>query len=324
MVAKFAAMTKDCPIKMSSITKLERDESNYCHWELDFFSYIGFLPEIAEYVTGQKEESNEDYKQDFAEVMNCIIHWTIDRELLLSIQEIRSPYMRVEELRKKFSGVLFAARQAGMKDLMLMTYDLKTSSMDQHIMMMREKRDALGRIGVRLPDDVFVIILLNSMLLGFPDIATNFENCILLDENHIISSSNITKALAAEDVSHRQSGQGAEVLRVGTKPFNRGGSGDPRTCFWCDMKGHTIRECRKKKEHDKNKASSSQSAKTDSKTTRTVEVEADVAVMASSPWDDPVKVTVSPVDISIKSDVGVFDTGATHHVFNDRTQFLNL
>lgn len=85
MVAKFAAMTKDCPIKMSSITKLERDGSNYRHWELDFFSYIGFIPEIGEYATGEKAESEADYKQEFADVMNCIIHWTIDRELSLSI-----------------------------------------------------------------------------------------------------------------------------------------------------------------------------------------------------------------------------------------------
>lgn len=74
IVAKFSAMTKDCPIKMLSITKLERDGSNYRHWELDFFSYIGFIPDIAEYMTGEKDESDADYKQDFADVMNCIIH----------------------------------------------------------------------------------------------------------------------------------------------------------------------------------------------------------------------------------------------------------
>lgn len=91
MVAKFAAMTKDCPIKMSSITKLERDGSNYRLWKLDFFSYVGFIPDIAEYFTGEKNKSDEDYKQDFSDVMNCIIHWTIDRELSLAVQEISSP-----------------------------------------------------------------------------------------------------------------------------------------------------------------------------------------------------------------------------------------
>lgn len=85
MVAKFAALTKDCPIKMSSITKLERDGSNYRHWELDFFSYVGFIPDIADYVTGEKTESDEDHKQYFGDVMNCTIHWTIDRKLSLSI-----------------------------------------------------------------------------------------------------------------------------------------------------------------------------------------------------------------------------------------------
>lgn len=46
-----------------------------------------------------------------------------------------------------------------------------------------------------------------------------------------------------------------------------------------------------------------------------------MAEVTSSPWDDPVEVTVSPVNLSMTSDVGVLDTGATHHVFNDRTQF---
>lgn len=52
IVAKFAAMMQDIPIKMSSITKLEKDRSNFCHWELDCLSYIGFITDIEEYMTG--------------------------------------------------------------------------------------------------------------------------------------------------------------------------------------------------------------------------------------------------------------------------------
>lgn len=176
MVARFAVLTKDCLMKMSSIMNLERNRPKYCHWELDVLSYVGFIPDLAEYVTGGKMESKEAYKQDFAEVMNGIIHWTMDQELLLSIQDIPSPYMRVQELRKQFSGVLFAARQAGMKDLMMMSYDSKTSSINQHIMAICEKRDQLGRIGVNFPDNSFVIILSNLMPNVFPDIATNFKS----------------------------------------------------------------------------------------------------------------------------------------------------
>lgn len=142
--------------------------------------------------------------------------------------------MRIQELRKQFSGVLFAARQAGVKDLMTFSYDSKTSTIDQHIMAMREKRDQLGRIGVKMPNDIFAIIMSNSMPIGFPDIAANFEGRILLDETHVVSSSDVTKTLGAADVSHRRSGQASEILKAWTKPTNRSASGDPRTCFWCD------------------------------------------------------------------------------------------
>lgn len=176
IVAKFTAMTKDIPIKMSSITKLVRDGSNFRHWEVDFLSYIGFIPDVAVYVSGEKMELDEEYKQDFADVVNCVIHWTIDRELSMSLQDIASPFERIEEMRKQFSGISFAGRQAGLKELYTAVYDSKTTTLDQHIMMMRGKRDRLGAMGVRLPDDVFGLILSNSMPRGFPDIAPSFEN----------------------------------------------------------------------------------------------------------------------------------------------------
>lgn len=201
IVAKFSAMTKDCPIKMSSITKLERDGSNYRHWELDFFLYIGFIPDIAEYMTGEKDESDADYKQDFADVMNCIIHWTINRELLLSIQDIPSPYMRIEELQKQFSRVSFTARKAGLKELTTLVYDPKSTSINKHTMMMREKRVHLTKIGLKLPDNIFAVLLSNSVLSGFPDIATSFESRILMDEAHVVSSSDVIEAMNAADVA---------------------------------------------------------------------------------------------------------------------------
>lgn len=75
IVVNFAAMTKDIPMEMSRITTFERDRSNYCHWELYFMLYIEFILDVAEFVTGEKEEdSGANYKQDFAAVVNHIIH----------------------------------------------------------------------------------------------------------------------------------------------------------------------------------------------------------------------------------------------------------
>lgn len=179
VVAKFTAITKDVPIKMTSITKLECDGLNYQHWEMDFLSYVGFVPDVMEYVNGTKVESEEDWKQDFADIVNCIIHWTINRELSMSLQDIASLYMRVEELRKQFSGVSFAGRPITLKDLYTTMYDSKVSTLDQHIMLMQGKRDHLRCIGVWIADGIFGLILLNSVPSGFPDIARSFKICLL-------------------------------------------------------------------------------------------------------------------------------------------------
>lgn len=323
LVTKLAAMTKDVPIKMTSITQLARDGSNYRHWELDFLSYIGFIPDVAEYVKGEKQVTDDYYKQEFAEVFNCVIHWTIDRELSLSLQGIALPFERIEELRKQFSGVSFAARQSSMKELCGMMYDSKATSLDQHVASMRGKRDHLCRIGVRLPDDVFAIILSNSVPQVFPDIASAFESRLLLNENHTILSSDVTKALGAADVVHRRVSAGAEVMKVWTRPRGNRSSTEGRTCFWCDVKGHTIRDCQKKKEHKKSNSSGSGS-KHDSKSVKITEVEADAASVGFAPWEDPKEVTVSPINLTVDSSEAVFDTGATHNVFNDRLRFLTL
>lgn len=211
-----------------------------------------------------------------------------------------------------------------MKELTTIVYDSKTTTIDQHIMLMREKRDALTRIGLRLADDTFAILLANSVHSGFTDIASAFKSRLLIDEEHVISTSDVTKALGAADVTYRRTGVGSEVLKVWTRPQNRSGTSDQRTCFWCDMKGHAVRDCRKKKEHDRAKASGQQGGKSESRSAKLTEVEADVTEAISSPWDDPVEVTVSPVDLPRESTVAVFDTGATHHVFNDRTRFLTF
>lgn len=175
-------------------------------------------------MNGVNLETDEDYKQDFGDVVNCVIHWTIDRELSLSLQDITSPFGRLEELRKQFSGVLFAARQAAMKELYTIVYDSRSVSLDQHVTTMRGKRDHLARIGFRIPDDVFAIILSNSAPQGFPDIAGNFESRLLLDEEHSVSSSDVTKAMGAADVTYRRTTSGAEVMKVWTKQRTPGPS----------------------------------------------------------------------------------------------------
>lgn len=202
LATKFAALTKDLPIKLTSITKLERDGSNFQHWEVDFQSYVAFAPDIAGYLSDEMTPDVGEYKSDFAEVVNSIIHWTIDRELALALQDIPHPAGRVAELRKQFAGVSFAARQTGMKVLTSMTYDSKSTTLDAHLMAIRSQRDKLKRIGVSVSDDVFALILANSIPSSFLDISSSFEASLLQDPTTIVSASDVARSLGAADVVH--------------------------------------------------------------------------------------------------------------------------
>ncbi|KAG0143564.1 hypothetical protein CROQUDRAFT_96161 [Cronartium quercuum f. sp. fusiforme G11] len=79
--AKMTAVTKDLPIKMSSITKLERDGSNFQHWELDIMSYISFIANVVMYLNGERMPDDDKYSQEWADVGNAIIYWSFDRDL---------------------------------------------------------------------------------------------------------------------------------------------------------------------------------------------------------------------------------------------------
>lgn len=55
-----------------------------------------------------------------------------------------------------------------------------------------------------------------------------------------------------------------------------------------------------------------------------VDIEAQEADVGFEPWDDPEEVTVSPIGITSESCVAVFNTGATHHVFNKRKRLITF
>ncbi|KAG0140255.1 hypothetical protein CROQUDRAFT_53537, partial [Cronartium quercuum f. sp. fusiforme G11] len=178
VAAKMAAVTKDLPIKMSSITKLERDGSNFQHWELDIMSYVSFIPDVVMYFNGERMVDDDKYSQEWADIGNAIIHWSIDRDLARSLRDIQSPFDRVEELRKQFSSVSYAARQAILEQIVATCYDSTKMTIDSHINEMRSLRDKLQQAGTTLPDDVYALLLARSMPAGFPDISVNFEASI--------------------------------------------------------------------------------------------------------------------------------------------------
>ncbi|KAG0143640.1 hypothetical protein CROQUDRAFT_660990 [Cronartium quercuum f. sp. fusiforme G11] len=68
---KLVAVTKDLPIKLSSITKLERDRSKFQHWELDIISYISFIPDVVLYFNGECMLDDEKYSQEWADLQQA-------------------------------------------------------------------------------------------------------------------------------------------------------------------------------------------------------------------------------------------------------------
>lgn len=71
-------------------------------------------------------------------------------------------------------------------------YDVKTGTLDEHVMTMRSFIDKLKHIGVVVPDDVFAIHLANSMPLNFSDVLISFEGRLLEDPMEAVSACDIT------------------------------------------------------------------------------------------------------------------------------------
>lgn len=55
-----------------------------------------------------------------------------------------------------------------------------------------------------------------------------------------------------------------------------------------------------------------------------VEVKTNEVDITFEAWDDPKEVNVNPITMSTDSSIDVFDTGATHHVFNNRALFITF
>ncbi|KAG0149485.1 hypothetical protein CROQUDRAFT_89068 [Cronartium quercuum f. sp. fusiforme G11] len=173
VAAKMATVTKDLPIKMSRVAKLEKDGSNFQRWELDIMSYISFIPDVVRDFNGEHMPDDDN------------------------LREIHSPFDRIEELRKQFSSVSYAARQAILDQIVATRYDSMKTTIDLHINEMRSLRDKLQQAGTTLPDNVEALLLARSMPAGFPDISVNFEASILANFSHVATTSDSKRALTA-------------------------------------------------------------------------------------------------------------------------------
>lgn len=168
-----------------------------------------------------------------------------------------------------------------------------------------------------LPDDVFAAFLAGGTPSGFPDIAQSFEPALLANPKTIISTAKITSALGAAGISFkRQNPTSAEAMATTSKggPIDK----DKLKCHYCKKKGHFQADCRRKKKDDDEKKSP---------TVKEVEVEkvdtadVDVGLMGCV---ETCQIEVLQIGTNVTRWTVIFDTGATHHVFNDQRYFSKI
>lgn len=312
----FAALLKAVPVKLENITKLLNDGSNFDIWDADIREFLGMIPEAVIYL---KEEAlpMEGWSESMANGVNGVIHWTVDRQLGMRLRKY-SPYpsARMIYLRNLYSGETFANLLSLFQQLKSAMYDPSSVTLDIHISKMSELRRRLEKSGMTLTNDVFGAFLAVGTPSGFPDIAQTFEPALLADPKAIISTAKITRALGLADISFkRQNPTSSDALVVTASGSD--GKKDLK-CRYCKKKGHFQIDCRKKKKDEEDK-----------KTPTTREVDAGKIKAADVDIGFAGCVTLQHIDVfqvgtNVLRWTVIFDTGATHHVFNNRRYFTHL
>lgn len=240
----FAVLLKAVPLKLDGIIKLVADGSNFDLWEADFKEFLTFIPDAIRYLHHTAVPTAKGFSNEMANGVNSIMHWTIDRQLAMRIRKGNPcPSVRMDELRRLFSGVSYANRLSLLSQLTSLKYDGSSGTVDSFFAQATNIRDRLELSGMFIPDDVYGGILALAVPNDFPDIAHTFEASLLADPKHVISSSSVMRVINAGDVSYRRSHPtGAEAMKANVSD----GKKDSRTCHYCQKVGHIAKECRKK------------------------------------------------------------------------------
>lgn len=331
----FAALLKAVPLRLDGITKLSGDGSNFDLWEADLREFITFIPGAIHYLHHTAVPMAPGFVEEMANGVNSIIHWTIDRQLAMRIRKGNPlPCKRVEELRKLFSGTSYSNRLSLLSQLTSLKYEVSSGTVDIFFAQAANIRDRLEIAGMPITDDVFGGILALAVPKDFPDIAHTFEAGLLANPKHVIGSNAVMRVISAGDVSYKRGMAGpSEAMKVSVSD----GSKDKRKCHYCSKEGHLARDCRKKAKDKKDGKD-----KPDVKSAELEPEAKDVDIgftacvlpdkdkiyesLHSTDYDifDHLQVELGNIDSSASSDDAIFDTGATHDVFNKREKFVEF
>lgn len=307
----FCSLLKEVPVKLENITKLLPDGSNFDIWDADIQEFLGMIPGASVYLHEDAMPHVDGWNVSIGNGVNSVIHWTVDRQLGMRLREHSTyPSARMIYLRNLYSGETFANRLAIFHQIKSSVYDPSVMTLDAHISKISELRRCLEKSGMMLTDDVFGAFLACGTPAGFPDIAGTFEPALLANPKAIISASKITRALGAADISFkRQNPTSSEALAMTSKDNSDGK--DKLKCQYCKKRGHFQVDCRKKKKDEEDKKTP---------TTREVDaanieaVETDVGFTGCITMN---QIEVLQIATNVTQWSVIFDTGATHHVFND-------
>ncbi|KAH9813465.1 hypothetical protein DFH28DRAFT_896751 [Melampsora americana] len=227
-------------IKLDQVKTLTRDGSNWDKWDYDIKQFLVFTPGAKAYLNPLMVTTHKNYDVEQADYVDGVLSWTIDRSLGLSIQHLETPAERYAALKTQFSGILFAARVANLRQIISMKFDSTTTTIDAHLASTRDISDRLSRIGLSIGDDTLAILQLISMPDSYKFLEHTFEYNIDSNKTSSISSGAMSCALAAAAVSLGSSTESSiresSIMQVDVK----------KLCFYCKEPGHVIADCAKR------------------------------------------------------------------------------
>lgn len=314
----WSSLLKSVPVKIDNITKLLEDGTNFDVWDADLQEFLLMIPMAVEYIDEMALPELPGWSADMASGVNGIIHWTVDCQLGMRLRE-HSPYplVRMTYLRNLYLGETFTNRLSIFHQIKTAVYDPSSSNLDRHISRMSELRRRLEKAGMFLTDDVFGAFLAVSTPSGFLDISATFEASLIANPKAIISTAKITRAMGLADIAFKSQHPGStEVLSINNK--DNSSSSNKDKCCYCKKKGHYQADCRKKKKDEEDKQ------KPSAKDVEVKEVESADADIGFIGCVKIRQIEVFQRNTDVNQWVVIFDTGATHHVFNDRRYFVDI